>query len=244
MADAIVVLNAGSSSIKFSLFLARGEDLDLDLRGQIEGIYTAPRFVAKGRDGRQLAEKSWAAGRKLGHSGALRHLVEFLKQELADDTLVGIGHRVVHGGLDYAEPVRIDGDVLASLEKLIPLAPLHQPHNLAPIRTASAMLPDLPQMLLRTAFHHKSRHRAAPRSGRAACRHSALQFHGLSMSTWHRCSLNTMPKPHRAGPSCCISATARACVHWQAARASGARWGSPQWMACRWGLAPGRLIPA
>ena len=62
-----------------------GEDLELDLRGQIEGIYTAPRFVAKGRDGRQRSEKSWAAGTKLGHNGALRHLVEFLKQELADD---------------------------------------------------------------------------------------------------------------------------------------------------------------
>jgi acetate kinase len=184
MADAIVVLNAGSSSIKFSLFLARGEDLELDLRGQIEGIYTAARFVAKGRDGRQRSEKSWAAGKKLGHNGALRHLVEFLKQELADDTLVGIGHRVVHGGLDYAEPVRIDAKVLASLEKLIPLAPLHQPHNLAPIRTAAAMLPDLPQVACFDTAFHRTNPDIAQRFAIPAELHDAgvrrYGFHGLS----------------------------------------------------------------
>jgi len=155
MADAIVVLNAGSSSIKFSLFLARGEDLELDVRGQIEGIYTAPRFTAKGHDGRLRSEKTWDAGTKLGHDGALQHLVDFLKQELVDDTLVGVGHRVVHGGPDYAEPLCVDAKVLASLENFIPLAPLHQPHNLAPIRAAASVLPDLPQVAcFDTAFHH------------------------------------------------------------------------------------------
>ena len=184
MADAIVVLNAGSSSIKFSLFLARGEDLELDLRGQIEGIYTAPRFVAKGRDGRQRSEKSWVAGTKLGHNGALRHLVEFLKQELADDTLVGVGHRVVHGGLDYAEPVRIDAKVLASLEKFIPLAPLHQPHNLAPIRAAAAVLPDLPQIACFDTAFHRTNPDVAQRFAIPAELHDAgvrrYGFHGLS----------------------------------------------------------------
>jgi acetate kinase len=184
MADAIVVLNAGSSSIKFSLFLARSEDLELDVRGQIEGLYTAPRFVAKGRDGKQRNEKSWAAGTKLGHNGALQHLVEFLKQELGDDRLVGIGHRVVHGGLDYAEPVRIDAQVLASLEKFIPLAPLHQPHNLAPIREAAALLPDLPQVACFDTAFHRTNPDVAQRFAIPAELHDAgvrrYGFHGLS----------------------------------------------------------------
>jgi acetate kinase len=184
MADAIVVLNAGSSSIKFSLFLAGSEDLELDVRGQIEGIYSTPRFVAKGRDGKLRSEKSWGAGKKLGHNGALQHLVEFLKQELADDMLAGIGHRVVHGGLGYAEPVRIDAKVLASLEKLIPLAPLHQPHNLAPIRTAATLLPDLPQVAcFDTAFHRTNPDIAQRFAIPAELHDSGVRrygFHGLS----------------------------------------------------------------
>src|SRR5262245_54116242 len=124
MTDAIVVLNAGSSSVKFSLFLARGADLELEVRGQIEGLFTAPHFVATGRDGATRSEKSWGEGTKLGHDGALRHLIAYLKGELAGDRLLGVGHRVVHGGLDYAEPVRVDAAVIGRLEKLVPLAPL------------------------------------------------------------------------------------------------------------------------
>ena len=83
MADAIGVLNAGSSSIKFSLFLTRASELELTVRGQIEGVYTAPHFVAKRSDGTIAAEKSWPEGTKLGHDGALDHLVAFLRSELA-----------------------------------------------------------------------------------------------------------------------------------------------------------------
>ena len=127
MADAIVVLNAGSSSIKFSLFLVRGEELELDQRGQIEGLFTAPHFIALDRAGKPAAEKSWGEGVQLGHAGALEHLVAYLREGLAGDRLVGVGHRVVHGGLEYARPVRLDTDVLAGLEAFVPLAPLHQP---------------------------------------------------------------------------------------------------------------------
>lgn len=90
MSDAIVVLNAGSSSIKFSLFVERGETLEPDVRGQIEGLYTEPRFVAKAPDGTVKAEKSWPAGVELGHDGALDHLVDHLRSELAGDRLIGI----------------------------------------------------------------------------------------------------------------------------------------------------------
>src|SRR5512143_407029 len=126
MADAIVVVNAGSSSLKFSLFVVRADDLALDVRGQIEGLNTAPKFVAKDSSGRTVAERSWGEGGKLGHDGAVEHLRAFLREQLADDRLVGVGHRVVHGGLEYAEPVRVDDRVLKALERFIPLAPLHQ----------------------------------------------------------------------------------------------------------------------
>jgi acetate kinase len=184
MADAIVVLNAGSSSIKFSLFLARDGDLELDVRGQIEGLYTAPRFVAKGRDGTARSEKSWGEGTKLGHAGALEHLVGYLRQELVDDRLVGVGHRVVHGAMDYREPVRLDAKVLATLERFVPLAPLHQPHNLAPIRALLAATPGLPQVACFDTAFHRTNPDIAQRFAIPAELHDAgvrrYGFHGLS----------------------------------------------------------------
>jgi acetate kinase len=152
--DAIAVVNAGSSSIKFSLFGVRGDALELTVHGQAEGLYTAPRFVAKNAAGAVLAEKSWGDGVSLGHEGALDHLLGFVRGELAGQRLVGVGHRVVHGGVAYSSPVRVDKSVLAALENLIPLAPLHQPHNLAPIRGLLMRFPQLPQVAcFDTAFH-------------------------------------------------------------------------------------------
>ena len=154
MADAIAVVNAGSSSLKFSVFVERGEALELIARGQAEGLYTAPRFVAKDGAGTILGEKSWGDGARLGHDGALDHLIAFLRAELAEHRLVGVGHRVVHGGLEYSRPVRVDASILARLEKYVALAPLHQPHNLAPIRAMLERSPQLPQVAcFDTAFH-------------------------------------------------------------------------------------------
>ena len=154
MSNAIVVLNAGSSSIKFSLFFERGETLEPDVRGQVEGLYTAGRFVLKAPDGAVKAEKSWPAGVQLGHDGALDHLIGHLRSELAGDRLIGIGHRVVHGGMAYTQPVQVDEAVLKVLDTFIPLAPLHQPHNLAPIRRALERAPELPQVAcFDTSFH-------------------------------------------------------------------------------------------
>jgi acetate kinase len=184
MEDAIVVLNAGSSSIKFSLFAMRGEELDLDVRGQIEGIYTAPHFAAKDREGRTISEKSWPEGTKLGHEGTLDYLVAFLRGELAEHRLVGVGHRVVHGGLDYTQPVRLDTKVLAILEKFIPLAPLHQPHNLAPIRIMLERVPQLPQVACFDTSFHRSNPEIAQMFALPAELHGAgvrrYGFHGLS----------------------------------------------------------------
>ena len=154
MSDAILVVNAGSSSIKFSVFLERGDALDLLLGGQIEGLYTAPRFKARDAAGAVVSERQWPEGEALGHDGAVSYLAGFLRERLGEHRLAAVGHRVVHGGLDYAAPVRLTAEIVGHLERFIPLAPLHQPHNLKPIRLLLANQPDLPQVAcFDTAFH-------------------------------------------------------------------------------------------
>ncbi len=184
MANAIVVLNAGSSSIKFSLFLEKNGTLEADIRGQVEGLYTNPRFVSKAPDGSVKAEKSWPDGVALGHDEALDHLVGHLRSELSDDRLIGIGHRVVHGGLAYTQPVRVDAEILKVLETFAPLAPLHQPHNLAPIRRALARMPELPQVAcFDTSFHRSQPEVAQMFALPAELREAGVLrygFHGLS----------------------------------------------------------------
>jgi acetate kinase len=184
MADAIAVLNAGSSSFKFSLFVQSADKIRLVSRGQAEGLYTSPRFVAKDDMGAVIGEKTWGDGVKLGHDGALEYLVGFLRDKLAEHRLVAVGHRVVHGGLEYTKPVRVDAAVITALEKYVPLAPLHQPHNLAPIRALLDRLPDLPQVAcFDTAFHRTqpsvAQAFALPKSitDRGVVRYG---FHGLS----------------------------------------------------------------
>ena len=157
MSTAIAVINAGSSSVKFSVFVESGADVRLQVRGQIEGLFTSPHFVARGADDTVVGEKSWGEGQRLGHDGALDFLIEFLRQRSGGATLAGVGHRVVHGGMEYAQPVRVDTRVLGALEKYVPLAPLHQPHNLAPIRRLLERSPDLPQVAcFDTAFHRSN----------------------------------------------------------------------------------------
>lgn len=187
MAGAIVVLNAGSSSVKFSLFQVRGERevaLEGGVRGQIEGLYTAPHFVALDPAGVVVAEKSWSEGARLGHDGALDHLFAFLREALAGDRLLGVGHRVVHGGMAYAQPVRVDAGILAALEELVPLAPLHQPHNLAPIRLLLERMPALAQIACFDTSFHRSNPELAQRFALPEELYDAgvrrYGFHGLS----------------------------------------------------------------
>jgi len=154
MADAILVLNAGSSSIKFSAFtLASAEPAPL-VKGQVEGLSTSPRFVARDARGQSVAEKRWDGGTRLEHEQALEHIAEFLRGYQGTHQLVAVGHRVTHGGVKHKGPVRIDAAVLAELEALSPLAPLHQPHNLTPVRLLRERRPELPQVAcFDTAFH-------------------------------------------------------------------------------------------
>ena len=155
VADAILTLNAGSSSLKFALYGADGAGgLDLALRGEIEEIATHPHFKARGADGAVLADRRWPAA-----AGDFQPLFERVlgwnEFHLGNDRLVAVGHRVVHGGPDHILPERVTPKLLAALDRLTPLAPLHQPQNLAPIRAIAAARPDLPQVAcFDTAFHH------------------------------------------------------------------------------------------
>jgi acetate kinase len=156
MADAVLTINAGSSSLKFSVYrIAERDDLELSAKGQVEGIGTSPHLVAEDAEGEVLIDRRWPDDRGSGHDYFFRVIGSWLREQFGDRaSLLGVGHRVVHGGVDYAVPVRIDPAVLAKLEALCPLAPLHQPHNIAGIRAVAAVQPDLPQVAcFDTAFH-------------------------------------------------------------------------------------------
>ncbi|WP_457106793.1 acetate/propionate family kinase [Methylobacterium sp. P5_C11] len=185
MTPVLLVLNAGSSSLKFQVF-AFGDDGDPHrvFRGLFEGLGGSPRLRIRDRAGRMVAEEEFGAGEAFGHEAALLHVTAWLRAHGNGLRLTAVGHRVVHGGLHHSEPVRVDADVLEALERLVPLAPLHQPHNLEPIRILRRRLPDLPQVAcFDTAFHagqpEIARLFALPQamSARGVRRYG---FHGLS----------------------------------------------------------------
>ena len=180
MVEAVLTVNAGSSSIKFALFDVRG--LHRIASGAVDGIGTAPRFKVQGADGAVLARHDWVDGAALSHEALLAPVLDWVSGHLDGAVLLGAGHRIVHGGTATG-PVRLDAAALDALTKLIPLAPLHQPHNLAGVRAVMA-LRDMPQVgCFDTAFHH-----AMPRiaTSLALPRHFADEgvrrygFHGLS----------------------------------------------------------------
>lgn len=152
--DAILTLNAGSSSIKFALFGIAGADIKVSVHGQIDGIGTAPKFRAADPEGNALGEHAWTGGAQT-QEDLLQFLLDWIVKHLGPDRLVAVGHRVVHGGRDQDRPALVTAELLASLDALVPLAPLHQPHNLAPIRAVEAIRPGLSQVAcFDTAFHH------------------------------------------------------------------------------------------
>lgn len=156
MPRAVLSLNAGSSSIKFALFeiIPEADDHRLS-HGQIEGIGNAPHFVAKDADGRVLTEYHWPSGSTLEHEDLLAPLLTWITSHLGEDSLAAVGHRIVHGGEHYTQPLLLTEAVIADLARLTPLAPLHQPHNLAAVRAMRKLRPDLPQVgCFDTAFHH------------------------------------------------------------------------------------------
>ena len=154
MAETILVVNAGSSSIKFELFaIGHGDKLDRRLKGQIEGIGTHPRLSAKDAQGASAIDQTWSTDEVGELPDALDKLVVFLR-EYVGKLPVAIGHRVVHGGPDFIEPTIVTARIVERLERLVPLAPLHQPNNLAPIRIVLERQPHLLQVAcFDTAFH-------------------------------------------------------------------------------------------
>ncbi|MEX3951593.1 acetate/propionate family kinase [Paraburkholderia sp. EG287B] len=183
MADVILVLNAGSSSIKFSAFNAQPDDLPLVMHGQIEGLLSAPRFVAFDGKGVLTGSQDWGT-QPLGHDEAVAHIAQFLRSHRDGNRLVAVGHRVVHGGQGFSKPVAVTRAVLDELDKLTPLAPLHQPHNLKPIRVIAERNPELPQVAcFDTAFHATQPALASTFALPAALTERGVRrygFHGLS----------------------------------------------------------------
>jgi acetate kinase len=182
--DSILVINAGSSSVKFEVFAVDGSaKLTRKIKGQIDGIGTRPRLRARRGDGTSLVDREYDAAAISDVPGALHTAGAWLREEQRMPPSA-VGHRVVHGGPEYDKPVLINAEVLARLERYVPLAPLHQPHNLAPIRSILALFPDLPQVAcFDTAFHraHSSvaDHYAIPQNLHAEGVRR-YGFHGLS----------------------------------------------------------------
>ena len=179
-----LILNAGSSSVKFCVYRRPvSEHWRLEARGQIEGIGTSPKLSAKDAQNGILAEirlDDWVSDGR----AALDALASWLRSKYSGARVVGVGHRVVHGGARYAQPVVVTPQVLAELYELVPLAPLHQPHNLAAIDTIFERMPDVPQVAcFDTSFHYCQSRVAKVIPLPSDIRKSGLQrygFHGLS----------------------------------------------------------------
>jgi acetate kinase len=148
----IAVINAGSSSIKFAVYKA-GADEEATFRGQVAGLGTAPSLIVRSAGGDTLAERK-CPGNGFGHKAAVDAILEESIRLLDGTPVAAVGHRVVHGGTGFSEPVRIDEGVTWELAALCPLAPLHQPHNLAAIAAIAEGAPHIPQVAcFDTAFH-------------------------------------------------------------------------------------------
>ncbi len=176
----IGVINAGSSSLKFSFY----EGEKRLLTGHVDGIGVNPKFAASGPDGEAIPPPELGDKPATAPSELLPAIIPWARERLGQRRLAALGHRVVHGGLHHSRPARVTPELLAELESLVPLAPLHEPHNLAPIRMALQLNPDLPQVAcFDTAFH-----RTAPEVEQAfALPYSLYEegirrygFHGLS----------------------------------------------------------------
>lgn len=184
MDDYALVLNAGSSSLKFCVFQRPpGESWRLEARGQIEGIGTSPRLSVKDAEGGRLADENLGAVVRNGRD-ALDALAGWLRSKYGGSRVLGVGHRVVHGGARFTGPTIVNKQVLTKLYELVPLAPLHQPHNLAAIEAVFERLPEVPQVACFDTSFHRSHSEIAdlvplPRD----IRKSGLRrygFHGLS----------------------------------------------------------------
>lgn len=179
MSGSILTLNAGSSSLKFALFDAA---LSPILRGAVEDLDAAPRLCARDAAGTVLADRRWPEASDF--ATIVQRLLDFTHDQSGGEGLASVGHRIVHGGGEHVDPARITPRLLSELDALIPLDPLHMPHNLAPARTVAKARPDLPQVAcFDTAFHHGMPAEAQTVAVPRALREAGVRrygFHGLS----------------------------------------------------------------
>jgi acetate kinase len=185
MTDAIIVINAGSTSLKFGAYAADAAgSLPVLCRGEIDGMRDHPHFVAKNPAGQSLATHDWGNGHALDHKTALHFVITWLEANVAGMKVVAAGHRVVLGGTRFAAPVRIDADVLAYLDSLVVMEPSHQPYNVRGARAVAETFPGLPQVACFDSSFHRTMPEVAqiyalPKDVRdAGVRHWG--YHGIS----------------------------------------------------------------
>ena len=195
MTPVLIVLNAGSSSLKFQVYdVLDGAEPRLVWKGLYEGLGESAHFLVKDTGGAVLDEMTWSSDDRFGHEEALMHLVSWLSQFREERKPVAIGHRVVHGGASFSSPVLVDEAVLQALEALVPLAPLHQPHNLEPIRIVRRRLPGMPQVAPPT-----DRRCRMPSCAESAGR--GAPFPDVHSNTCHACSGCSSWRGHRSAPA-------------------------------------------
>ena len=185
MADALLVFNAGSTSLKFAAYdIGDARQLSLNVSGSVDAIQSAPRFVVEDAAGQSLAGHEWPRSQPVDHDEALRHALTWLRGHLANASIVAAGHRMMLGGPRYAGPVRLDVQVLKTLAAQSAMEPSHQPFNVRGARAVAALMPGLPQVACFDSSFHQTMPEAArtyalPKAVRGAGVHH-WGYHGLS----------------------------------------------------------------
>jgi len=202
MSEAIVVVNAGSTSVKFGAYAVDAtQSLPLLCRGQIDSMESDPRFVVKNAAGKQLGVHEWGKDRAIDHCAALRFVITWLEANLGDRKVIAAGHRIVLGGARFEAPVRIEGDVLDYLDSLVVMEPSHQPYNVLGARALAEAFPALPQVAcFDTSFHRTmpevAQIYALPKEVRdAGVRHWG--YHGISYEYISRQTPEFAPQARR-----------------------------------------------
>ena len=202
MTKAVIVVNAGSTSLKFGAYgLDMPGSLPLLCRGQIDTMQGDPHFVAKNAAGKPLDAHEWGEGHAIDHQTALHFVVSWLEANVADLKVTGAGHRVVLGGTRFESPVRIDGDVLDYLDSLASIEPSHQPFNVRAARALAEVFPGLPQVACFDTSFHRTMPEVAqiyalpPDASDAGVRHWG--YHGISYDYISRQVPKFAPKARR-----------------------------------------------
>jgi acetate kinase len=202
LGEALVVVNAGSTSLKFAAYAVdASRSLPLLCRGQIDSMENDPDFVVKNADGKQIGAHGWGKGRAIDHKTALHFVITWLEANLGDNKVIAAGHRIVLGGARFEAPVRISSDVLDYLDSLVVMEPSHQPYNVLGARALAAAFPGLPQVACFDSSFHRTMPEVAqiyalPKDVRdAGVRHWG--YHGISYEYISRQVPKFAPKARR-----------------------------------------------